>query len=323
MTFLRLPFSRSLLLPFAFLAALPRASACDLCSCYSEDDVFGLSHPGWSFSAATQFTHFGTLRDEGHRVPDPAGQWLDSAITQVVAAYRFNDRFTAQLNAPLIDRSFRRPAGFAIDRGHESGLGDASLLGRWTALREEAENFSFGLNLLAGLKFPTGSARRIAEEFSETEIPGAPVSGVHGHDLTLGSGSTDALFGTQMYFRSGRAFVTAALHYTARRTGRYDYRFANDLTWEAAPGLRLDLAPDRTLAVQAVVSGEHKGTDTFAGDRADDTGITAVYAGPRLTYTQAARFNAELGMDFPVRIDNTAIQLTADYKLRASVTWGF
>lgn len=303
--------------------ALARTSACDLCSAYSEDDAFGIARPGWSFSAATQFTHFATLRNEGRKVFDPAAQRLDSAITQAVASYRFNDRFAAQLNVPFIHRSFRRPDGFAIDRGHESGLGDASLIGRWTALRRDSEKISFGLNLLAGLKFATGSAHRIAEEFSETEIPGAPASGVHGHDLTLGTGSTDALGGAQLFVRAGRAFATASLQYTARRTGRYDYRFANDLTWEFASGVHVDVASDGTLALQAVVSGEHKGMDTFAGARADDTGLTAIYAGPRLTYTRAAKLNAELGVDLPVRIDNTALQLTPDYKLRASVTWGF
>lgn len=303
--------------------ALARAAACELCSAYAEDDAHSVARAGWSFSAATQFTHFATLRDRGDKVFDPAAQRIDSAITQTVVAYRFNERFTAQVNVPFIARSFRRPDGFAIDRGHESGLGDASLLGRWTALRREAENISFSASLLAGVKFPTGSARRLAEEFSEMEIPGAPESGVHGHDLTLGTGSTDALFGAQLFVRTGRAFATATLQYAVRRTGRYDYRFANDLTWEIAPGVRFDFAPDRTLALQAVVSGDHKGTDTFRGERADDTGITAVYAGPRLTYTRTAKFNAELGLDFPVHLDNTALQLTPDYKLRASVTWGF
>ncbi len=307
----------------ALLLAVTRASACDLCSAYSADDSHGPARPGWSFSAATQFTHFATLRDEGAKVPDPAAQWLDSSITQAVAACRFNDRFAAQLNVPFIHRSFRRPDGFAIDRGRESGLGDASLLGRWTAWRSEAESLSFGLNLLVGLKFPTGSARRIAEEFLEAEIPDAPESGVHGHDLALGSGSTDLLLGARAFVRAGRAFATATLHYAARRTGRYDYRFANDLTWEIAPGVHREIAAGHAVAFQAVVSGEHKGTDTLGGVRAADTGLTAVYAGPRFTYSRREKVNAEFGFDFPVHLANTTRQLTPDYKLRASVTRGF
>ena len=34
------------------------------------------------------------------------------------------------------------------DGGDESGLGDASLLGRWTALHRDAEKISLGVNLL-------------------------------------------------------------------------------------------------------------------------------------------------------------------------------
>jgi len=72
-----------------------------------------------------------------------------------------------------------------------------------------------------------------------------------------------------------------------------------------------------------VLSGEHKGTDTFQGSSADDTGITSIYVGPRLTYTQTTRLSAALGADFPIRMDNTALQLTPDYRLRVNFTWNF
>ena len=36
------------------------------------------------------------------------------------------------------------------------------------------------------------------------------------------------------------------------------------------------LNDDFTFSVQAVVSGEYKGKDTFQGEKAEDTGVTAV-----------------------------------------------
>ena len=44
------------------------------------------------------------------------------------------------------------------------------------------------------LKFPTGDSSRLEEEFHEVEIPGAPENAIHGHDLTLGTGSYDGIF---------------------------------------------------------------------------------------------------------------------------------
>ena len=142
---------------------------------------------------------------------NPTGQHLDSSITQAVAGYSFTSRFALQINIPLIYRSFERPEGFAIDRGTESGLGDISLLGKFVVFHKEnggatALKFDDPKNphlearepdltvsalLLGGVKFPTGGTSRLKEEFNEVEVPGAPESGIHGHDLTLGTGSYD------------------------------------------------------------------------------------------------------------------------------------
>ncbi|ACB74843.1 hypothetical protein Oter_1559 [Opitutus terrae PB90-1] len=328
--------------------ALPAAApACDLCAVYSAVHAQGLSSSAWTLSAATQFTHFGTLRLDGERVADPADQRMDSVITQLVARRAFSPRWSAQLNVPLITRSFRRPSAEGIEDGRERGLGDISVLARGEVFRRETEQTTFILDAHAGMKLPTGSTRRLAEETTEEDEPDAappilallaadseirpfhdghahgPASGVHGHDLTLGTGSTDAHLGANLFFRRARFLATALLQYTLRTRGDYDYRFANDLTWELAPGAYLILGHTRTLALQLVASGETKGRDDFAGERADDTGIRSVFLGPRVSATFGLNLSAALGADIPVSVDNTVLQLTPDYRLRASVSWSF
>src|SRR5688572_18892018 len=83
-------------------------------------------------------------------------------------------------------RSFRRAEGFEVEEGSESGLGDISLLGRFVVYAKPEHEYSVFLSLLAGLEFPTGDSDRLLEEANETEVPGAPPSGVHGNDLALG-----------------------------------------------------------------------------------------------------------------------------------------
>ena len=85
----------------------------------------------------------------------------------------------------------------------------------------------------------------------------------------------------------------------------------------------LVLREDFTLSLQANLTGETKGRDTFQGERAKDTGLTVIYVGPEFTTTWKDKLSAELGVDVPVIRDNTAFQIVPDYRVHAAVTWHF
>ena len=78
-----------------------------------------------------------------------------------------------------------------------------------------------------------------------------------------------------------------------------------------------------TLSLQFNCTGENKGKDEFMGEKAEDTGITSVFLGPEILLSWRSHLSAELGADFPVSIDNTALQIVPDWRLRAAVTWHF
>ncbi len=316
---------KQIAVPAVLLGAMAtQVVACDLCAVYSATESRGEIGKGIYAGVAEQFTHFGTLQEDGKQVPDEADQWLDSSITQLLVGYNFTERIGVQFNLPFIHRSFSRPHGFETDRDTESGIGDALLLGHAQLLRSESPDGTFAWNLLAGVKLPTGDSYRIAEELDEHEHePGAPESGIHGHDLALGSGSWDGLVGTSVYGRWKRAFATASAQYAIRSRGDFDYQYANDLTWAGGPGALLWLSDDCSVSVQACVSGEHKGKDDLAGETAEDTGITSVFVGPEIHFTWRSKLSAEFAADFPVSVDNTALQLVPDYRLRAALIWHF
>src|SRR5690349_8718645 len=102
------------------LVGAASARACDLCSVYNANAAQGSRNKGFFVSVAEQFTHFGTLQNEGHEVPNPTHQYLNSSVSQVAVGYAFNDWANVQFNLPIIYREFKRPEGFAIDRGTES-----------------------------------------------------------------------------------------------------------------------------------------------------------------------------------------------------------
>jgi hypothetical protein len=325
--------------------------ACDLCGCYTpqleampgmEPSASRQWWNGFYGAVAEQFTHFGTVLVDGHEVPNPTGQYENSSITQLVAGYTINDRFALQLNAPLIYREFKRPEGFAIDRGTVGGLGDMSILLKTVAFRyaspgrrtfefrdgknpvavDQEPDFTASLVLLTGLKFPTGDSSRIKEEFHEVNVPGAPESGIHGHDLTLGTGSYDGIFGQQISLRYRNFFADETIQFTLRGDGLHQYHFANDLSWDGGPGYYFIRNPQTIAGLQFVISGEHKDVDRFRGKPAEDTGITSVFVGPRAVASWR-RWSVELDVGLPVLIDNTALQVVPDYRLRAGISLQF
>ena len=141
---------------------------CDLCAIYSATQAQGEAGKGVFAGIASQFTHFGTVQVDGKEVDNPSGQRLDSSVSQVFAGY--NDRVGLQFNLPIVYRWFKRPDGLGgMDQGSVSGIGDVSLLGNFTVYAHQKKHSTVLLNLLGGVKFPTGSTARIKEEFSEVE----------------------------------------------------------------------------------------------------------------------------------------------------------
>ena len=239
----------------------------------------------------------------------------NSSITQLVSGYQITSRFALQINVPLIYREFKRPEGFEIQQGTVSGLGDMSLLlktvffhyaspaersfdvsGKTPVATVHESDFTVSAILITGIKFPTGDSSRLEEEFHESEIPGAPESAIHGHDLTLGTGSYDGVFGEQMAIRYKKIFFESNVQFTARTEGTHDYRFADDLVWNGGPGYYLVRNTDTVLGLQFVASGEYKGRDRFRGQPAVDTGISSVFLGPRVVASRG-RWSAEVAAD--------------------------
>jgi len=331
-------------------AAAVTSRACDLCGCYTPqlNTMPGMeSTPvspwlaGWYAAVGEQFTHFGTLQFDRNEIANPTGQYLNSSITQLVAGYDITSRFALQINVSLIYREFKRPEGFQINRGTVSGLGDMSLLLKTVLFHyasparrsfefrdknpiaiEHEPDFTVSAILLTGIKFPTGDSSRLEEEFHEVEIPGAPESGIHGHDLTLGTGSYDGIFGEQTSLRYKSLFFETNVQFTLRGDGTHQYHFANDLIWSGGPGYYVVRNREAVFGLQFVASGEHKDVDRFRGKKAADTGITSVFLGPRLVASRG-RWSAEVAAELPVSVDNTALQVVPDYRLRAAIALQF
>lgn len=335
------------------------AGACDLCSVYISNQASGQTSKGFQLGVSQQYTFFGTLQKDGRKIPNPSGQYMDSFITQFLVGYGFNDRFGIQLNLPFIYRSYERPMKNGMEKGSESGIGDLILLGKLKLADKQTEDFSIQWHLLGGVKFPTGSSKRLKEEIGghshakpedthpsegdhhsdhsmHTVRSKLPVlhhaghdhgeenpSGVHGHDLALGSGSFDAIVGTTVALRWHRFLATHQSQIQLRTRGSYDYRHGNDAQWNVGLGGYILMNHTMSLALQARASGEYKWKDELGEVVLNDTGMHLVNLGPELAFTYKNHLSSQLGADFPVLRRNSEIQLVPTYRMRAGVSWRF
>jgi len=297
--------------------------ACDICAIYTATEQRE-SRTGPRLGLATQYSHYATVEDDGEEVANPAGQYMDSVVTQLVFGYQVTPRIGLQVALPIISRQYLRIQDDHRVRGNAAGPGDLSLLANALAYSRVTETSVFTFSLLGGLKLPTGNSSLLAEELDEDHHHhGAPENVVHGHDLALGSGSVDGIVGGDLFLSWQRAFFSAALQYAIRTEGSFDYRYANDLTWFGGPGVYALLGHDYSVALQALVSGETKGKDQQAGRPADDTAVTNMFVGPRVQFTWGTQLFVEGSVGVPVIQHNTALQIVADYRLRAAAVWRF
>src|SRR5204863_3935748 len=117
---------------------------CDLCAIYRATNARGESSAGFQMTLSEQYIEYGTLQKDSERYDKLPYKdaYLDTSITHIVPAYNFSDQFGISLNIPLVYRDFRRiqtdyplPPDFKVadtESGSLFGLGDVSLIGRWT-----------------------------------------------------------------------------------------------------------------------------------------------------------------------------------------------
>jgi hypothetical protein len=99
------------------------AVACDVCAVYVSTEM-SESRTGFALGVAEQFTDFRRLQLGGEEVPNPADEYMESSITQLLFSYTPIPRLHFQLNVPIIARQYRRIEDDGVVSGDESGMGD-------------------------------------------------------------------------------------------------------------------------------------------------------------------------------------------------------
>jgi hypothetical protein len=330
----------------AFLLVLAAAAsrACELCAVYNALNARGEAASGPLLTIAEQFVPARTEYFQGREFVRPNPDFVDTWMTHVVPAWNFSEHFGLSLSVPVIYRSFRRreirygsgATTAGVERGTESGLGDIALVARWTPLRRIEADWSGAVSLLGGVKFPTGDADRLRDAVEQVlayeaivgpghdhDALGTPVSGVHQHDLTLGSGSYDGIFGLTASVRRGRLFFQADAQYYLRTPGEAGYEIGDQVLVAGGPGVLVVIRDRFSLSLQAKGYYENAGRDEILGRKSNHTGLTAWYLGPFLSLTIGGHFSANLAAEFPLDISNNGFRNVPDYRVHGDLTWRF
>ena len=317
--------------------------ACDLCAIYNS--ARGESSAGFVLSLSEQFVPFRTTQLDGEEVNVAHPDYVDSSITHLVPGYNFSSRVGVSLSVPVVYRSFRRtdlrysttgPPVLMTEQGDESGLGDIGLIGRWTIFQKSQMKYALIVNVLGGVKFPTGDTDRLEDEVEQSELfesllpPGMrhdtlghSIASVHEHDLSPGSGSFDGIFGLTVNARWKRWFFNSQFQYYLRTEGDSGFQYGNELMVSGGPGAYILLNEKYTLSLQANAGYETRARDQLSGNKSDQTGLAAWYLGPQLSLTWGERFRANAGVDVSLSIANNRFQSVPDYRIHAGLSWRF
>jgi hypothetical protein len=328
---------------------LARSFACELCAIYSAGSARGESSGGFLVSISEQFTSYRTTQFHGEEIDGFDQQYLDSSITHIVPTYNFSPRFGLSLNVPLVYNSFWRmedrrtidARGVTVisetEHGSEFGLGDVALIGRATLFAKSEMEYGLLVNLLAGVKFPTGDSSRIADEVEQARIyesllGGIPhpdplshslQTGVHRHMLAAGSGSYDGIFGLTTNARWKRWFFNSQFQYYLRTPGEDDFEFGDEIIVSGGPGGYLVLDDEWTLSLQLNAGYETEGRVQLLGRKSASTGMTAWYLGPQIGFTWGESFSGSAGVDVPLQITSNGLQNVPTYRVHAGLNYRF
>ena len=314
------------------------AEGCELCAIYSASSARGESHSGFRFNLTEQYVSQNTLQLDGEELRFPVFEdaFLNTSWTHFVPGYNFSPRFGINLSIPYVYREFRRveipsTGGFIDERGNEDGIGDAALIGRFAAIQKIEAGYSVLFNVMAGIKFPTGDTDRLDSEVARAKIDRnifgpdhnhSSLGGIHQHDLTLGSGSYDGIFGTALTARWKRFYFGNQLQYYLRTLAR-DYEYADMFIASGGPGVYLLINDSWSASFQGNVYYETSGSDVLIGQRNIHTGMAAWYAGPQLNVTIGDHFSFNMAGEIPFQYFNRGLQTVVDYRVHGGLTWSF
>ncbi len=293
------------------------ASACDVCATH-------LALAAREEAGRTTVSVFEQYSD--YDAPPGGGHTFTGYATQVSASHWVNGRWAVQAGLPILDKN--------LDNGeaHESGIGDATLLAVFRAVKHEDAAGYATVDAFAGIEAPTGDSDPLREErdaaleamhAEEHEHEGGEedhhAPHPHGHHVALGSGSWDGIFGVSGLWKRGRVMGMGEAQYVLRTEGDFDFEYGDEVIGRAGLFWFALLEDAGSIAAGAEVTADRKAEDRVMGVKQDGSDGDAVYAGPSLRATWNDRLAASFAWDIAVSGEDEGLEGAASTRVRGAL----
>jgi hypothetical protein len=205
------------------------------------------------------------------------------------------------------------------DTGGDEGIGDISLLGRYTFLTLHNQDTTTLLAITGGVKLPAGSTDGRNDEGEYLDA-----------HTQLGTGSVDGLIGLSFNHARDRVSVSGNILYsinTGGETGDVDHEFGDSINYDVTAKYRV--APSESgqsrisWFASLGIAGEARGKEEEDGSTVPDSGGHTIYFAPGLQLIADSHWVAEFTWRQAVYHDLNATQLGEDFKAFVSLTFLF
>ncbi len=316
-----------LLIALAVAAAVSvtNATACDYCL-ISQGISPLLVQNGAGLKLAQRYTLLDNVYAGTDKVDNP-GVREEYWATELSGFYGFSERFLVLASLPV--RKTRGDGELTEGPGGEpesehmtggaTGVGDLSVLGRYTVFSHHTLDTSTLLAAVFGIKLPTGSTDRHSDQGEYLDA-----------HLQLGTGSTDLLLGVSANHVLGRYSVSANVlaAFTGNgEAGDASHRFGDSLNYDVTGKYRV--SPTVTgesaneLFLSLGVNGEYRRREKLDGDTVPDSGGQTIYLTPGIQYVAGRHWVFESTWQYAVYHNLNETQLGENYRLFASANYLF
>jgi hypothetical protein len=308
------------------LSGIPTAYACDFCLMHQ-----GISPLETLNGAGMRITQRYTVLDsiyQGTTEHSNPGAREEFWTTDITGFYSINEGFLLMANIPVrvtrgdgdVSTATDGSVDLETDSGGDDGLGDISLLARYTFYRHHTLDSTLFLAFSGGVKLPTGATDARTDDGDEF---------LDAH-TQLGTGSTDALLGASFNYAKGRFAVSGNVLGAINGEGEFgntDHRFGNSLNYDLTGRYRVFPSTIGQSPTQVFVSlgfaGEVRAREHEDGAAVYDSGGHTVYIAPGLQVNFTEHWEAELSYQHAVYHNLNGTQLGEDFKVFGSLTYLF
>ena len=312
---------------FTFLGMAASSYACDWCLISQ-----GLSPletvRGGGVRLNERFTVLNSIYSGTQELANP-GAKEEYWTTDITGFYGITENTTLLVNVPLKKTKQRgeitAPQNGTVEfdpatTGGEEGLGDVSVLARYTFYRSESLDASSAAAFVLGIKLPTGKTDGKTDDGSAT---------LDSH-LQLGTGSTDYLIGLSASRSMQRVTLSTNLLGAITGKGKFgdtSHQFGNVLNYDLTAKYRIhpsSFAPAGPQVFLALgLNGELRDRETENGEKVRDSGGHTVYLSPGLQIVASRSWIFEINYQQAVYHNLYGTQVGEDYKANAAVTYLF